>query len=450
MGRHSDGKNNYKLAANAVTFLVGLLVLGLVAVWFFFLRNDGPVQPVEAQCVSGELNVPVAAANTPLAQQLIDDWSDTNPVVRDYCAQPVLVDDVASAAVYLGPNNPVTTKQLEKAERSSATGDPQPVHTVTAGLWGKSTISEPSSIPATDVSYENDPSVNAIVASTLTDTAQDAAKALRTGKGEYVAGIESDNIEGSTFTELPEARLTYAAFPLNAGGSINEDQARAGAAFAKFAAEGFEGEVAQPEIKDAVWTAASEQRGNRPTESSPAPQATAKADTLFLLDTSTSMEPYSQAAAQSIGKAANDLIDSGNQVALWNYSSPLTPGVTKGWRSNVQFTEEKDAVANRVAVLQNDGQSHTREAVEAAADLVAEYDGDYRIVLISGGYDDTAGDDAAFKARMQPLLDKDVEVSVVAVGNQPVDPALEEIATLVVKAPASGDIEKSVLQAAGL
>ena len=42
-----------------------------------------------------------------------------------------------------------------------------------------------------------------------------------------------------------------------------------------------------------------------------------------------------RAAADAIAASAPDISAAGHSVALWNYSSPLNPGVQQGFRRNI-------------------------------------------------------------------------------------------------------------------
>src|SRR5699024_8096360 len=65
----------------------------------------------------------------------------------------------------------------------------------------------------------------------------------------------------------------------------------------------------------------------------PAPSADA-ADTLILLDTSNAMAGQFDPVSGALANTARALSGANKAVALWNYSSPLNPGVTVGYRDN--------------------------------------------------------------------------------------------------------------------
>ncbi|MDY3128351.1 MAG: hypothetical protein SOW59_09575, partial [Corynebacterium sp.] len=60
--------------------------------------------------------------------------------------------------------------------------------------------------------------------------------------------------------------------------------------------------------------------------------ATLAKDTLYLLDTSDGLTPFFLPVAPEIAANSHSVSAAGHQVALWNYSSPLSPGVVVGYR----------------------------------------------------------------------------------------------------------------------
>ncbi|STC70412.1 vWA domain-containing protein [Corynebacterium pilosum] len=454
MGRHSSGENNYSLSKGAIATLIAITAIIAIAVWFFFVRDDTADTNAQPDCVSGDLTLPIAAVNQEVARPIVDKYAESQPVVRDYCVQPELVDDIAAAAVVVAPDSPLTDQALEDASRAASTSEREAAAAERVGLTAGSPIQNPEAVTAEDVDYSaaSDAAVAATVATVLTDTPEQARTALETTGGAYQAATESGS--GENFAALGDSQVVYSAIPLAASDGVSEDQARAGSDFAEFAAEAFEGGQEAVEIDPAVWTAAAEVAGGfsaaSPNPSSGVTESSADGeaiDTLFLLDTSLAMDPYVNSASRAVGEAANAVIDEGHEVALWNYSSPLNPGVTKSWRSNVQFTSKKDAVGQSAAGLGVGGQSNTREAVRAAVEAVAGFDEDVRIVVMTAGTSD-AGSDEAYVSALEPLLAQGVSLSVVHVGDAPADDALARLATSATTVDAAGDIPAAVQAAA--
>lgn len=458
MAKHASGKNNYALSGGAIAFLVALALLIAGAAWWATGR-DGQNQETQAQqCVAGELTLPVAAADKEAGRSLVDAYGNTHPVVRDYCVQPVLVDDVAEAAVYIAPNTGVARQVLDNAGRTAAVSDPKPVLSQAVGVAGRSAIKlEDLTVGKVLFPVFDNPVASALVASQVAGNDNDAVQALTSQRinsaadfdaaGEKVlATAETAVAEGLTFTPVG-ARAVYVAFPLNQNDRVDEDQARAGQDFARVAAEQFDGsEKDQPVISDLVWAAALPAGGEAITNDA-APQGTASdganpdvetrsltaEDTLFLLDTSDAMSPYIQDAKDAIADTALGLGAQGKQVGLWNYSSPLNPGVLVGYRQNVTVSPDADSVAIAVRRFLTGGVPQTRQAVAAAVSAYGQWETNLRVVVVTTGTAD-AGDDQAFLEAVRGAAGDKVELTVVHVGGGDVDQALESVAALSVNA----------------
>lgn len=152
-------------------------------------------------------------------------------------------------------------------------------------------------------------------------------------------------------------------------------------------------------------------------------------DTLLLLDTSDGMAPHFGAASAALADAAQGIGGSGHSVALWNYSSPLSPGVTVGYRDNLGFGNAEEA-ANAVGRFGTGGVPQTRSALVAAAQVAAdraqETSKPARVLLVTSGTQSDM-DDASFTAALGDI--KNVDIAVVHVGSGPVDTKVKEKAT---------------------
>lgn len=486
MARHASGKNNYRLSTGAVVVLLvaALILAGLV--WFFAGRgggSDSDAQGEQPDCVAGELALPIAAADQTAGKALVDAYAASNPVVRDYCVTPELVGDIDDAAVYVAPNSPVTGQKLENSGRTAAVSDSQPVFSETVGVVGASKAS-PAEINVADVRFPvgEEPAASALVASLLSGNDNDAVKALSeqrvatladfdAAEGTFAATVADAVPEGLEFTPL-DADVVFTAIPLNQNDQVDENQARAGQDFTRFAAERFEGsEQNQPVIAELVWAAALPQGGEAITggpdgrdgteesagagadDAAKEPPSAAgtiePADTLFLLDTSEQMMPYMQAAEEGIAQAAEAVAATGNPVALWNYSSPLNPGVVNGFRRNIDMTPDGQAVAASVRRFLNGGVPQTREAVQAAVGTYAGAAPLTRIVLVTTGTAD-AGDDKVFIEQVREAAGDSVEITVVHVGDAEVDSALDRLASNKVQASQPDAIIAGIREAAGV
>lgn len=171
------------------------------------------------------------------------------------------------------------------------------------------------------------------------------------------------------------------------------------------------------------------------TSESPAPAPSADAadaaDTLILLDTSNAMAGQFDPVSGALANTARALSGENKAVALWNYSSPLNPGVTVGYRDNLGFGNGDDA-ANTIQAFGTGGEPQTRPAVIAAADVAADraadINGPVRVLLVTTGTV-TAMDDAAFADAFAQAAGNNVELSVVHVGPGAPDAAVEDVAT---------------------
>lgn len=468
MARHASNQNNFRLAGWLIALLVAIaLVLALVL--FLALRDDTDTTAAEPECVAGDLALPVAASDEKVGRSLIDNYAAATPVVRDYCVKPEYVDDVKDAAVYIAPNTSVTHTVLEAAGRTPAVSDPDAVYGETVGVAGANEVKlEDLKADAVRFPVDEEPEASALVASKVAGNDNDAVKVLTEQRVNnvadfnaadgYVATAEHSVPEGLQFTPVG-ADIVYTAIPLNQNDAISEDQARAGQDFARASAESFDGSIDdQPVISDLVWAAARPTGGNAlGNEAEAAKNETAQPasgditpeNTLFLLDTSEAMAPFLEPAADAIGATALELGGAGKQVGLWNYSSPLNPGVVNGYRQNLTVSPDAESVNIAVHRFLVGGVPQTREALQAAAADYGSLDNPTRIVLVTTGTADAADDKAFADAFRQAAGDK-VDVAVVHVGEGANDAAVEQVAKKQFSAPSADQIGPAIKQAAGL
>ena len=483
MAKHASGKNNYRLSGELIALLVVLALIAAAVIWWLSTRGED-ADSAEAQpedCVAGELVLPVAASDKGAGQSLVDAYGASSPVVRDYCVKPQLVDSVADAAVFVAPNTAVTHQSLESAGRTPAVSDAQPAYSEAVGVAGKDEVKlEDLTTDKLRFAVSEESAASALVASQVAGNDNDAVQALtdqRIGSasdlnadaGEYLATAEDAVPEGLKFTPVG-ADAVYTAFPLNQNDKVDENQARAGQDFARFASEHFDGSAKdQPAVSDLVWAAALPAGGEAITadekedsDTQNAADADKAADeagsnagalqpenTLFLLDTSDAMSPYLQPAKDAIANAALELGGKGKQVGLWNYSSPLNPGVVVGYRQNISVSPDADSVAVAVRRFLTGGVPQTRQAVEAAAGAYGAGEAKTRIVLVTTGTAD-AGDDKAFEDAVRGAAGDKVEITVVRVGEGEADKAVEALSAKTVDAKQADGIDGAVKQASGL
>lgn len=183
----------------------------------------------------------------------------------------------------------------------------------------------------------------------------------------------------------------------------------------------------------AAPTSSSSPRSSAPAPSSaaqPKPDLTMAANTLLLLDTSSSMAPIYGPVSQALGTTASDLAADGGAVSLWNYSSPISETATVGYRQNLGFGDG-NAVSGTLGGFGTGGVPQTRSAVVAAvanaADQAAGSGDKARVLVVTTGTEQDM-DDAQFTAALKDAASEDVSLSVVHVGEGNVDAALKSAA----------------------
>lgn len=141
----------------------------------------------------------------------------------------------------------------------------------------------------------------------------------------------------------------------------------------------------------AAPTSSSSPRSSAPAPSSaaqPKPDLTMAANTLLLLDTSSSMAPIYGPVSQALGTTASDLAADGGAVSLWNYSSPISETATVGYRQNLGFGDG-NAVSGTLGGFGTGGVPQTRSAVVAAvanaADQAAGSGDKARVLVVTTG-----------------------------------------------------------------
>ncbi|RNE49115.1 hypothetical protein [Corynebacterium alimapuense] len=445
MGRHANGKQNYSVSSGAVAAIILVIALVAAVVWWFWLRDSTEADNVAAadECIQGELVLPVAESSPGLAEDLIEEWTQSGPVVRDYCVTPEVVDSLSEAAVYLVPDSPNVEDDLAERGASSVS----PVAVLPAGLAFADQAVAIDEVDPQAVTYPvaSAPDAAIAVAVALAGDqaeeliARDSAVTSDTADVEIIASTEAETPEGFEFAAVEGAELVVSAHVLDPNDSVSEEQTRAAAEFASVN-DASEQVPAQLPDRSAGWTAATTTEA-LPVEETPAeepeaePAAAVPSDTLILLDTSNNMNAtfnggsIYEASAQALSQISLDLGAIDQQVALWNYSSPISAGVTEGWRQNVGFSNGT-AAANAVQLFGTGGVPQTRSALIAAAanaaDKARETGEPARVLLVTSGTEQDI-DDATFTARLiQAVGDAPVTIDVVHAGATGTDNLLME------------------------
>ena len=140
------------------------------------------------------------------------------------------------------------------------------------------------------------------------------------------------------------------------------------------------------------------------------------------------MAPFIQPAKDAIGEAATTVAGKEKQVGLWNYSSPINEGVTRGYRVNVPLTFSAEEVNVAVQRFATGGVPQTREALLAATSAAADARDPMRVVLVTTGTAD-GGNDEEFANSLKPYLEQGADIAVVHVGDAQQDAGVQRVAS---------------------
>lgn len=500
MGRHYTPEQKTQFSGGFIASTIAILLAIIAVLAWLFLGNGSEDTGSNADsaegesCIEGNIQLPVASGDATLTQSLLASWNATKPVVRDHCVQAVVAEDIAKAAVYIDADSPRLAQAVAAAGRTAAASGEHPkVAGQAAGIYDKHAATDADvdlKLPADSVTYPGDSAASAVVASALADGPESGAelllrdenKSLADADGPVAAVQAISAQDAGSFRALEGAYVEYAAVVLNQSDEIDEEQARAAQAFADDLAAQYHGFEANPEVEGQVEAETDAKRldaspvweaylartaldfGNTGSkhQSNDAADALTATDTLFLLDTSDAMSSgfpgiagpsRFQASADAIATLAPELSAHGHSVALWNYSSPLNPGVTQGFRRNIDFSDGAET-ARSVQLLGTGGVPQTNEALLAAAHAVRDRSGiaqsesqPSRIVLITSGTADGSSD---FPAKFREALGAKAELSVVHVGDGETDPALREVASHIQTVKNAAELEEKLRRVVGL
>lgn len=500
MGRHYTPEQKTQFSGGFIASTIAILLAIIAVLAWLFLGNGSEDTGSNADsaegesCIEGNIQLPVASGDATLTQSLLASWNATKPVVRDHCVQAVVAEDIAKAAVYIDADSPRLAQAVAAAGRTAAASGEHPkVAGQAAGIYDKHAATDADvdlKLPANAVTYPGDSAASAVVASALADGPESGAelllrdenKSLADADGPVAAVQAISAQDAGSFRALEGAYVEYAAVVLNQSDEIDEEQARAAQAFADDLAAQYHGFEANPEVEGQVEAETDAKRldaspvweaylartaldfGNTGSkhQSNDDADALTATDTLFLLDTSDAMSSgfpgiagpsRFQASADAIATLAPELSAHGHSVALWNYSSPLNPGVTQGFRRNIDFSDGAET-ARSVQLLGTGGVPQTNEALLAAAHAVRDHSGiaqsesqPSRIVLITSGTADGYPD---FPAKFWEALGAKAELSVVHVGDGETDPALREVASHIQTVKNTAELEEKLRRVVGL
>ena len=298
----------------------------------------------------------------------------------------------------------------------------------------------------------NNNSVDATKQALTKDKSVTVASAVQDGK-KFIVVNETSAPANYTFTEIKDVVQPVRVVSLTATDTVAEDAVRAGADLGSSMVNADAGKQATS-VTSLAATQALQQfdtEANSAAPASPAPapapeaqpqaaaSAVTSANTLFLFDTSAAMAQASddgrtwfQVVSNAIAQAV-PMVGAQHQVALWNYSSPLNPGVKKGWRENVSFSSSmtNEQIGNTAIGFTTGGVPQTRAATVAAVNYATSYAKESgqpaRVVLVTTGTSDL-GDMSAVTQALSAAKAAKVELSVVHVGTGTQDSELMKAA----------------------
>ena len=455
MGRHSTGLSpKKKVAPQLILALIATVVVVAVFSTSFYLWNGARSRAADeravSDCIQGQLKVPVEVS--PDAPHSVDDVLDgfvkANPVVKDYCIE--LTRSTPGALLITTGNTSTINYDLDQRGMSPAQTEWAVVAASRVGVGVRRGSEVPASwadVPVDSTAYNGSFSLGARLAAVLvresTNTIDTALGAVADGSmplmfpeepssdTSYILADEDDKLpDGFDFHQVADTVVPFYAVALNAGGGITEEQARVASAIQGYVLSQVPVQLSAEEkqsivdldsgtaLSRALALGGGQQQDGSSADASESSDTGASApadqDTLLLLDTSTAMAEFLPAQVEALKKRAAEVVANGHKVALWNYSSPLNPGVTQGWRNNVAFTDDLSLINATLDGFQTGGLSQTRPALINAMQATADHGGG-QVYLVTTG---SVGfyDDDSFSQMLDAFNDAAVTVAAQHVG----------------------------------
>lgn len=455
MGRHSTGLSpKKKVAPQLILALIATVVVVAVFSTSFYLWNGARSRAADeravSDCIQGQLKVPVEVS--PDAPHSVDDILDgfvkANPVVKDYCIE--LTRSTPGALLITTGNTSTINYDLDQRGMSPAQTEWTVVAASRVGVGVRRGSEVPASwadVPVDSTAYNGSFSLGARLAAVLvresTNTIDAALGAVADGSmpmmfpeeptsdTDYILASEDDTQpDGFSFHRVQDTVVPFYSVALNAGGGITEEQARVASAIQGYVLSQVPVQLSAGEkqsivdldsgtaLSRALALGGGQQQDGSSADASESSDTGASApahqDTLLLLDTSTAMAEFLPAQVEALKKRAAEVVSNGHKVALWNYSSPLNPGVTQGWRNNVAFTDDLSLINATLDGFQTGGLSQTRPALINAMQTTADHGGG-QVYLVTTG---SVGfyDDDNFSQMLDAFNDSAVTVAVQHVG----------------------------------
>ena len=455
MGRHSTGLSpKKKVAPQLILALIATVVVVAVFSTSFYLWNGARSRAADeravSDCIQGQLKVPVeVSSDAPHSvDDILDGFVKANPVVKDYCIE--LTRSTPGALLITTGNTSTINYDLDQRGMSPAQTEWAVVAASRVGVG----VRQGAKVPKTwaDVgpdstayngSFSLGPRLAAVLVRESTDTIDAALGAVADGSmplmfpeepssdTSYILADEDDKLpDGFDFHQVADTVVPFYSVALNAGGGISEEQARVASAIQGYVLSQVPVQLSAGEKQSIVdldsGTALSralaldggQQQDGSSADASESSDTGASApahqDTLLLLDTSTAMAEFLPAQVEALKKRAAEVVSNGHKVALWNYSSPLNPGVTQGWRNNVAFTDDLSLINATLDGFQTGGLPQTRPALINAMQATADHGGG-QVYLVTTG---SVGfyDDDSFSQMLDAFNDSAVTVAAQHVG----------------------------------
>lgn len=455
MGRHSTGLSpKKKVAPQLILALIATVVVVAVFSTSFYLWNGARSRAADeravSDCIQGQLKVPVEVS--PDAPHSVDDILDgfvkANPVVKDYCIE--LTRSTPGALLITTGNTSTINYDLDQRGMSPAQTEWAVVAASRVGVGVRRGSEVPASwadVPVDSTAYNGSfslgPRLAAVLVRESTDTIDAALGAVTDGSmplmfpeepssdTSYILADEDDKLpDGFDFHQVADTVVPFYSVALNAGGGISEEQARVASAIQGYVLSQVPVQLSAGEkqsivdldsgtaLSRALALGGGQQQDGSSADASESSDTGASApahqDTLLLLDTSTAMAEFLPAQVEALKKRAAEVVSNGHKVALWNYSSPLNPGVTQGWRNNVAFTDDLSLIDATLDGFQTGGLPQTRPALINAMQATADHGGG-QVYLVTTG---SVGfyDDDNFSQMLDAFNDSAVTVAVQHVG----------------------------------
>ena len=455
MGRHSTGLSpKKKVAPQLILALIATVVVVAVFSTSFYLWNGARSRAADeravSDCIQGQLKVPVEVS--PDAPDSVDDilngFVKANPVVKDYCIE--LTRSTPGALLITTGNTSTINYDLDQRGMSPAQTEWTVVAASRVGVGVRRGSEVPASwadVPVDSTAYNGSfslgPRLAAVLVRESTDTIDAALGAVAddsmplmfpeepSSDTSYILADEDDKLpDGFDFHQVADTVVPFYSVALNAGGGISEEQARVASAIQGYVLSQVPVQLSAGEkqsivdldsgtaLSRALALGGGQQQDGSSADASESSDTGASApahqDTLLLLDTSTAMAEFLPAQVEALKKRAAEVVSNGHKVALWNYSSPLNPGVTQGWRNNVAFTDDLSLIDATLDGFQTGGLSQTRPALINAMQATADHGGG-QVYLVTTG---SVGfyDDDSFSQMLDAFNDSAVTVAAQHVG----------------------------------